>query len=321
MRRHKKILAGAAFFLFFAACERQPDEKRPQDPATTNDDKAAGAIVKIIARGLTFEAPKAIASGWNTFRLVNESGMEHFAILQRLPDGVSMLDQQSQVAPVFQQGMDLLNAGDHDAAMAKFGELPAWFGDIVFMGGPGFLSPGKSADATVFVEPGTYMIECYVKTNGIFHSYNPDPAAVAMVHEFEVTNDPTDAAAPRANMDIKVSSERGFEISGTPTIGSNTIAVHFVDQVAHENFVGHDIHVARVPDDFSAEALATWMNWAQPLGLETPAPVTFLGGINEMPAGTTGYFTVELEPGTHVWVAEVPDAGKKGMLEVFTVAP
>jgi hypothetical protein len=61
------------------------------------------------------------------------------------------------------------------------------------------------------------------------------------------------------------------------------------------------------------------MDWTRPDGLETPAPVTFVGGLNEMAAGATGYFTVTLEPGRYALLAEVTNPGEKGMLKTFTV--
>ncbi len=91
----------------------------------------------IVARGLTFEAPDSIPSGWNTFRFVNESEMVHFAILERLPEGITIKEQQAEVAPVFQEGFRLLNAGQVDSALAEFGTLPEWYGRVVFAGGPG----------------------------------------------------------------------------------------------------------------------------------------------------------------------------------------
>jgi hypothetical protein len=61
------------------------------------------------------------------------------------------------------------------------------------------------------------------------------------------------------------------------------------------------------------------MDWRQPGGLQTPAPARFVGGLQEMPAGSTGYFTVELEPGRYAWIAEVAEPQNKGMLLTFTV--
>lgn len=285
--------------------------------AFAQDDDAN--VVAISSVGLDFFAPDEIAPGWTTFRFANASDMTHFAIIQRLPEGIGVADQQAEVAPVFQQGMDLLADGEFEAALEAFGQLPAWFGEVVFLGGPGLVGPRSMADATVYLEPGTYMIECYVKTNGIFHSYNPDPVQLGMVHEFVVTGEPTGAPEPTADIQISVSSETGYTVSGDVTAGERTVAVTFEDQIVHENFVGHDVHLVRLADDTDMDALEAWMNWSLPDGLDTPAPAHFVGGLNDMPAGATGYFTVTLEPGSYAWIAEVPEAMAKGMLQVFEV--
>jgi hypothetical protein len=276
-------------------------------------------VVEVTARGLEFVAPDEIPSGWTTFRFNNESGLIHFAVLQRLPDGIGLKDQQEQVAPVFQKGMDLLNAGESEAALEKFGELPEWFGRIVFMSGPGLVSAGKTGETSVYLEPGSYLLECYVKTNGVFHSYNPSPSAYGMVHELTVTHDSSGAPEPTATMTLRLSSERGIEVQGDPTAGQHTVAVHFEDQQIHENFVGHDVHLVRLEQDTDIDQLAIWMDWSQPTGLETPEPAEFLGGTHEMPAGGTAYFTVRLEPGRYAWIAEVTNPAEKGMLKTFTI--
>ena len=276
-------------------------------------------IVDIIARGMTFDAPTSIDGGWVTFRFSNQSALEHFAVIERLPDGITVSDQQQVVAPVFQQGMDLLNAGDSAGANDKFAELPGWFGEIVFMGGPGLLSPGEMSSTTVFLEPGQYLLECYVKTDGVFHSYNPDPDSFGMIQALEVGAINEAAAPPVANVHIRLSTDQGFEITGAAVAGTNLVRVDFIDQSAHEHFLGHDLHVAAVPADIATEDLVAWMNWTLPSGLETPAPVRFLGGSNEMPAGSSAYFSVDLEPGRYAYIAEVPDAERKNMLEFFDV--
>lgn len=285
--------------------------------ALAQDDEAH--VVALSAVGLDFFGPSEVAPGWTTFRFANASDMTHFAVVQRLPEGIGAEDHQAEVAPVFQRGMDLLAEGDVEAAMEAFGALPAWFGEVVFMGGPGFLGPEAMADATVFLESGTYMIECYVKTNGIFHSYNPVPNQFGMVHEFVVTGTPTNAPEPTADIEISVSSETGYTVTGDIGAGERTVAVTFEDQTVHENFVGHDVHLVRLANGTDLEALEAWMNWSMPGQLETPAPAMFVGGLNEMPAGATGYFTVTLEPGSYAWIAEVPEADAKGMLQVFEV--
>jgi hypothetical protein len=275
-------------------------------------------VMEVTAMGLEFQAPDQIPSGWVTFRLKNESEMTHFAVVERLPQGIGIAEQQTQVVPAFQKGMDRLNEGKAAEAQEAFGELPEWFSRVEFVGGPGLTAPGVTAQTTVYLEPGTYLLECYVKTVGTFHSYNPDPSAYGMVHEFEVK--PASAAPePGADVTVTLSGERGIEVEGTLEPGEHTVAVRFESQKAHENFVGHDVHLARLEDGTDLEELATWMDWSHPDGLEDPAPVRFLGGCEEMPAGKTGYFTVTFEPGRYAWISEVPNPRGKGMLKVFTV--
>jgi len=277
-------------------------------------------VYEVVARGLQFIAPAEIPSGWTTFRFRNESGMTHFAVIERLPEGIGIREQQEQAAPIFQQGMDLISAGDAEAAGKKFGELPEWFGQIVFTGGPGMTGPGQVSETTLFLEPGRYLLECYVKTNGVFHSYNPDPNAYGMVHEFVVTDDASSAQEPDADIRITLSSARGMEVQGDTSAGHHEVQVTFEDQKVYGNYAGHDVHLVRLADDTDLEQLAAWMDWSRPGGLETPAPAMFLGGTEEMPAGRTAYFEVSLEPGRYAWIAEVPDPAGKGLLQTFEVA-
>lgn len=298
----------------FVACA--PSEDGPA-PVQGNGD--GPGVVEVIARDLTLEAPDQIESGWTTFRFTNTAPMVHFVVVEKMPEGQGLASQQSEVAPVFQAGLELLGAGDTDAALAKFGELPAWFGEIVFLGGPGLTAPGGTSQATVYLEPGTYLLECYVKTNGVFHSYNPDPSGQGMVHQFEVTAEASEAVEPTATLRLDVSSSDGIQMTGSPTRGEHTIAVHFADQAVHENFVGHDVHLVRLPEGLSLSELETWMDWTQPGGLQSPAPAPFLGGLNEMPAGSTGYFTATLDLGSYAWISEVPGTVAKRMLQTFRV--
>jgi hypothetical protein len=278
-----------------------------------------GNAVQITARGLTFTAPDEIPSGWTTFRFSNETTMVHFAVVERMPEGYGIKEHQEQLAPVFQAGMTLLNAGKTEAAMKTFGELPDWFHQVVFEGGPGLTAPGTTSLTTLYLEPGTYLLECYVKTAGVFHS-SPTQAGYGMVHQFRVTDTASGAPEPTATLDLTLSSTRGIEIHGSPRPGEQTIAIHFEDQTLHENFVGHDVHLARLAPDTDLDQVASWMDWRQPFGLQTPAPVQFLGGTEEMPAGKTAYFTASLAPGAYAWISEVPDTGSKRMLQTFTVA-
>ncbi len=125
-------------------------------PSASLDGPDTQGVVDVIARGLTLIAPDEIPSGWTTFRFSNESPMIHFVLVERVPDGQGIESQQAQVAPVFQDGLDLLGAGEVDAALERFGDLPAWFGEIVFLGGTNEMPAGTTSYFTVVLEPGNY---------------------------------------------------------------------------------------------------------------------------------------------------------------------
>jgi hypothetical protein len=287
--------------------------------STAQDAEPTANRFDIVARGLTFESPDRIRPGWIKFRMVNASGMAHFAVIERLPEGYGLREQQDQVAPVFQEGMDLLAMGDNEGANTAFGKLPAWFGDIVFTGGPGLTGPGVTSEVTMYLPPGEYLLECYVKTEGIFHSYNPEPDKDGMVRAFTVAGAPLPHGEPDANLSVAISSNHGFAITGKPSVGANTVKISFEDQKVYANFVEHDIHLVRLSDGVELGELEQWMDWRLKGGLQTPAPAVFLGGVNEMPAGSSAYLHVDLTPGRYTWIAEIPDSSQVGMLHTFEV--
>ncbi|NNF66040.1 MAG: hypothetical protein HKM98_00870 [Gammaproteobacteria bacterium] len=302
-------------FFTLTGCVHVTDIALPQTPSTARQP----GVVEIVAKGMQFEAPAEVPAGWNTFRFFNDSAMVHFALLEKMPPGTGLIEQQEQVAPAFQEGMDLLNAGKQEAAMKAFGKLPAWFADVEFFGGAGLVSPGNVAETTVYLEPGTYLIECYVKTGGIFHSFNPSPALYGMVAEFTVVPNDSRRAPPKADWTLSVSGVEGIRFEKPPMSGRQVVEVYFADQQVHENFVGHDVHLLRFAEDTDIASLVSWMDWRSPKGLDTPAPAEFVGGVNEMAAGSRAYLHLNLVPGRYAWIAEVPNAAGKKLLREFSI--
>ena len=263
---------------------------------------------------------REISSGWTTFRFVNQSHAVHFVILEKMPvvDGEqkTVEDSKALVVPVFQNIMDGIDGKEPSFPEAGF-ELPEWYSDVVFIGGPGLTSTGGTSETTVNLEPGTYVIECYVKTEaGIFHSTED------MIESLTVTESANDAAPPQSSLQLTVSSSNGITLNGEiDNPGEHTVEVSFADQKAYSHFLGHDVHLVRLSDDASMEELGAWMNWAAPGGLAEPAPagIEFIGGAQDMPGGSTTYVTATLEPGQYAWIAEVPNPAEKGMLKTFAV--
>lgn len=315
-------LAAALLFVSLAGCEAPEEGERTADePGAAPHTLEITGIHDPETGGHLFElSADEIDSGWTTFRFRNASPDDHFVLLMRLPedegqyeDPVTFETWHSQVTVPFQETMyNIVDPEvEGDEAFAPFANLPDWFGDVVSKGGPGFTAPGRTVETTVHLEPGHYIVECYVKDeNEDFHSYR------GMLEQLTVRETASEAPEPRADVEIRLSSD-GIETDGPPAPGSHTVAVHFEDQTTYEHMLGHDVHLVRL-NGTDIETVARWMNWMVPGELVSPAPGTFLGGTQTMAAGRTAYFTVDLEPGEYAWISEVP--AENEMWETFTVS-
>jgi hypothetical protein len=145
---------------------------------------------------------------------------------------------------------------------------------------------------------------------------------MGMTKDIVVTSSDSGNKEPKADIAIDISSTEGIVFNDTIRAGKHTFSVFYKDQIVHENFVGHDINLVKIAENADLKELENWMNWADPKGLIEPAPMafTFLGGVNDMPAGSIGYFTPTLEIGNYALISEVPNASSKNMLKTFVVS-
>ena len=300
------------FIICFQSCKSDKKQVEEEQVEETIDKS-----IEIVTEVMDFQMVDEISSGWNTFRYINNSNETHFFLVDKYPEGKTLKDIEEEIGPVFQKGMDLINEGKSEEGFAEFGKLPEWFSEVVFVGGSGLVSPGHTSETTIKLEPGYYIVECYVKmANGVFHT------TMGMTKELIVKEESSNNLPLTPNINVSISSVEGIVIKDVISKGEQIFAVNFKDQIVHENFVGHDVNLARLDDNADLVTLEKWMNWADPKGLITPAPegVTFLGGINDMPAGRTGYFKVDLKPGNYVLISEVPNVSEKNMLKTFEVS-
>ncbi len=293
-----------------AACG--PAEREEAAEAGASEMASDGHVVRVTARDYAFQLPDSIPSGWTTFRMENQGMEHHFMLLNRLPDDRMFEDYSREVVAPFDTVWHGLKTGvlNKEGAVAMLGRLlPAWYASVRQMGGPGLVAPGGVAQTTVELEPGTYVIECYVKTkDGTFHT------ALGMQRELVVTSEPSGGSAPAADVDVRLSNG-AIETVGALSAGAHTVAVHFDEHPAAG--LGNDVHVVRLEPDTDLDQVTEWMDWLNLNGLRAPAPARFVGGTQEMPVGHTAYFTVELEPGRYAWITETDAA--RGMVKEFSV--
>jgi len=278
-----------------------------------------------------------VSSGWTTFTFTNASDSDHFAVIYRVPDeaitaaaesGDDLLDHwYKSVTTPFQEEYNNLADGSVDygvfvdSLVQSISEKGPWFFEpgAPAYGGPGFTSAGLSSKTTVYLDPGSYVIECYVKDeNETFHSY------IGMLELLTVTDEESGIENPTSSGVVTISSESGISMNGDIQPGDQTIEITFEDQIAHEHLLGHNVQLLKLSgatDHNLLTDVAGWMDWRTPGGLVNRGPegVQFLGGSMEMIAGGKAYFHVDIEPGEYAWIAEVPNPEEKNMIYRFTI--
>lgn len=321
--RNFYLQAGNAILILSFCClaiscknENKEQDETSKSEISQDSEDSEKDVITIVTNSMEFQTKDTVAAGWNTFEYRNKSNETHFVLFDKYPEGKGLEDAKSVVAPIFQEGMDLINEGKMEEAGAAFGKLSEWYQEVEFKGGVGLLSPKSTAQSTIYLEPGTYVIECYVKMpNGVFHTTQ------GMAKELTVVEKNKAGDEAEADYSIAINVNEGIKFDENVTSGKKTFAVNYGEQKVHENYLMHDVHLVRAEEGADMSKLSKWMNWADPEGLQTPAPggFKFLGGMQEMKEGGTGYFTAELRPGKYVLISEVPDPESKGLFKTFTV--
>lgn len=296
--------------LVAAALAVMPAHVQAQAPTSHAADHAA--VIEIVAEDYALDAPDVIPSGWTTVRLRNAGEETHMVFVARLPEGLTFERYEMEAQGPFSEIWTEVREGRADAgqAMGMLVEvLPEWFPALQFVGGPGLLAPGLTADATIHLEPGNYAIECYVKTeDGRVHYME------GMARPLTVSAEESDAKAPQPDARI-VLSNSGLAVEGELAAGRRVIEVHVAENP--EVGFGHSVHLARLEAGTGADEVVAWMDWFDLRGMREPAPVSFVGGMHPMGAGETAYLTVDLEPGRYLALSEA--TGAQGVFKEFTV--
>lgn len=291
-----------------------PEAEPPEPETATESAEAPGTappVVEVRSTDYAFHAPSELPSGWTTLRMTNEGEEPHFLVIWLLPDGK---DFDAYVNEVYQPFMDAFRP--YKAGAVSRGQmledlgaaLPEWL-NLAEMGrgGVGIVSPGRTAETTLELAPGDYVMECYMVTeDGQVHN------ELGMLRPLTVTPATTGATPPAADVELSLSNSG---ITGTTDLAAGRHTVRVTVTETPEGLLGHDVHLARLDEATDVEDVVAWMDWID--GLIPPAPATFLGGAEQVPAGQTSYVTVELGPGRYVWISE--GYAQQGLVEEFRV--
>jgi len=148
-------------------------------------------------------------------------------------------------------------------------------------------SKKTSSISTIFLEPGTYVMECYVRMpNGMPHTF------MGMVKELKVSEETNGMIAPKADFNIDIASTKGITFIDSLKTGTYIFSAKFQDQKLYEHMMGHDVNLVKIENDSLISNLGDWLNTVDFNAFRSPVPegLLFLGGVEDLPAGKTGYF-------------------------------
>ena len=301
LRPHIVVTLSLAALLIACGPSPQPSQSEQSEaaPMAKPMPKKEPGVVKFAARDFSFQGPSEVPSGWVTIHFQNNGEQTHFMFLTQLPEGKTLDDYRDDVAVPFGKAWEELKSGADKAQVGQDlgAALPEWYlTSAPHMGGPGLLAPGGSETVTLKLDPGNYVVECYVRSpEGEFHG------DLGMLRKLTVTAADSGRSEPTGDVDLNLTND-AIELEGALTAGTHTVAVHFVEHPPVG--LGNDVHLARLAADTDMDELAQWMDWMNVDGMQAPAPVEFHGGVQEMPAGNTAYVEVSLVPGRYAWISE-----------------
>lgn len=258
------LFAGAAAFL---------------SSSTVSDARPAFKVPVLVvhAADYAFTLPASIPAGQTTIRLVNDGKEIHQISLVKLAKGKTLADFQ--------------------AAMKTPGQQLTWTTDV---GGPNAAAPGGSIEATLTLDPGTYVLVCYVPTQGepVPHVAKGMIASLTVVPAGGVAQAGT-AFAPTPVPDVHlVMKDYGFAFSKPLTAGKHVVHVMNEGTQSHEA-----VFIKLAP----GKHLTDFTKWLGPDGMKGPPPAMPIDGMSGLAKGRSAIFPADITPGTYALICWVPD--------------
>jgi hypothetical protein len=287
VRSHPTLLSLFAILAVIACASKEQAKTDSAAPAQAGAS-ADPAVVTFHAKDFAFDGPDQIPAGMTTFKLVNDGPNFHHLVIVRLDSGKTV--------------------ADFGEAMKKQGPLPAW---APIIGGPNGPDPTKESNATLDLQPGNYVLLCFVDI--------PDHvphAAKGMVKPLTVTAATgASAAAPAADLNVTL-NEYAFQTSAPITAGAHTI------KVTNAGAQDHEVELVKLAPGKKVDDLMKWMSSPKPEG---PPPGSGIGGAIVGRGAGPVTFKADFTPGDYAFLCFIPDIkdGKphlmKGMVQTFTI--
>lgn len=233
-----------------------------------------------------FDGPDSLPGGQTTVRLRNKGKEAHQLQFLKLEEGKSPADLAA-------------------ALKASNGSVPPW---AKHMGGPNGVSTGKVTEATLYLEPGTYVIIC-----GMPGKNHQTHAMLGMQRALRVVD--AKAAPPEFAGNFHMAMfEYEFVVVQPLRKGRHTFyVINRGSQIHQASFV-------RLNRGASADDVLKALQQDTPSRL----PGTLIGGMTGLEPGREGTFTAELTPGNYAIMClfgnpHAESHAAKGMVMNFTI--
>src|SRR5262249_28801019 len=234
-----------------------------------------------------FEGPDTIPGGQITIRLLNRGREPHQLQLLRLDEGKSPADLAA-------------------ALRERGGVVPRW---AKHMGGPNGIGSGDTAEATMYLEPGSYVIICGIPTKD-----HQTHAALGMQKALLVTKNAPTPPDFYGNFHMAM-FDYEFVVVRPLKKGRHTF------YVINRGSQTHQASLVRLNPGASVQDVLAAFELHGPRSI----PGKLIGGISGLEPGGDGTFTAEITPGSYAIICMFsnPIAGSwhaaKGMVMNFTI--
>ncbi len=236
---------------------------------TTAAKPAVPPVVTITARDYSYDPIPDIPAGVVDLRLNNLGKDVHHAAIFRLRGGHT--------------------AAQFLAAIKNPGPPPTW---AVPTPGPNAPAPGETSNAIAEFAPGSYIVMCFIDTNGGVPHFMK-----GMTRAFKVIPSSKGGPAPKADLDLSL-FDYGFKFRTPVTAGSHLIRLTNISAQVHE------VQILQLAPGKTAKELHDWLLTP----MTTMPPGKPLGGVMNVAPGAHPEFRMTLTSGRYVAFCFVPDA-------------
>ena len=254
----------------------------PAAVATAAAAPASAAPVAVDVTDAAIVMPGRVPGGMVAMRFRNAGTRLHEFAMGRADAGHGVADVRAAVRRI-----------------ARGGPPPPWLRDVA---GPGQIAAGAQVTVTRRLRPGVYVL-----FDGVPDHHGVPGVARGISRVFRVAGD-TGAAPPAADA-VVTAGAHGFDV---PPLPGGTVTVELRNGAsASRGFRLTSIRPGRTLADVDRWVAALESSGRLPAG---PAPLTMLGAMQSIPAGTSVYVTLRLTAGRQYAVGD----DESGALTRFT---